>query len=501
MGSDIDRLLDEHDATAVAAAIRSGEVDAAEVMAVSIARAEERNPALNAFVSTRFDQAAQEAAALDRDAPFAGVPFVVKDLAAQVAGLPHTRGSRLFADDVSQSDSELVRRYRAAGLIILGTTNAPELGLNASTEPSLNGPTRNPHGLDHSTGGSSGGTAAAVAAGIVPVGHGNDGGGSIRIPSSACGLFGLKPSRGRVSAHPAATLLADPMGCHHVLARSVRDSAALLDLTAGAMPGDPYEIARPSRPWVEEVGASPGLLRIAMVLTAPGGEVAHPECVAAVEATAATLSELGHEVVEADPPWSVEQLMIGMSSLMATPMAVEVDARLAQLGRGLADDDLEPFSRVLYDSAAGTTGKGLVTALVALEEMARSMGEFMIGHDLLLSPTLAQPTPPLGYLDTSNIEAMFERAATYSAFTSPFNITGQPAASLPLTVGSNGMPIGVQLVAPFGREDRLIAVSSQVEAAHPWPVAPAWPARSEAGWPDYVESLAHTTVSGTGGER
>lgn len=238
-----------------------------------------------------------------------------------------------------------------------------------------------------------------------------------------------------------------------------------------------------------------------MVLTAPGGEVAHPECVAAVEATAATLSELGHEVVEADPPWSVEQLMIGMSSLMATPMAVEVDARLAQLGRGLADDDLEPFSRVLYDSAAGTTGKGLVTALVALEEMARSMGEFMIGHDLLLSPTLAQPTPPLGYLDTSNIEAMFERAATYSAFTGPFNITGQPAASLPLTVGSNGMPIGVQLVAPFGREDRLIAVSSQVEAAHPWPVAPAWPARSEAGWLDYVESLAHTTVSGTGGER
>ena len=445
MGSDIDRLLDEHDATAVAAAIRSGEVDAAEVMAVSIARAEERNPALNAFVSTRFDQAAQEAAALDRDAPFAGVPFVVKDLAAQVAGLPHTRGSRLFADDVSQSDSELVRRYRAAGLIILGTTNAPELGLNASTEPSLNGPTRNPHGLDHSTGGSSGGTAAAVAAGIVPVGHGNDGGGSIRIPSSACGLFGLKPSRGRVSAHPAATLLADPMGCHHVLARSVRDSAALLDLTAGAMP-------------VEEVGAPPGPLRIAMVLTAPGGEVAHPECVAAVEATAATLSELGHEVVEADPPWSVEQLMIVMSSLMATPMAVEVDARLAQLGRGLADDDLEPFSRVLYDSAAGTTGKGLVTALVALEEMARSMGEFMIGHDLLLSPTLAQPTPPLGYLDTSNIEAMFERAATYSAFTGPFNITGQPAASLPLTVGSNGMPIGVQLVAPFGREDRLIAV-------------------------------------------
>ena len=501
MGSDIERLLDDHDATAIAAAIRSGEVDAGDVVATSIARAEERNPALNAFVTTRFDRAAAESSSVDREAPFAGVPFVVKDLGAEVAGLPQTRGSRLFADDVSYADSELVRRYRSAGLIILGTTNTPELGLNASTEPALNGPTRNPHGLDHSAGGSSGGTAAAVAAGIVPLGHGNDGGGSIRIPSSACGLFGLKPSRGRVSAHPAATLLADPMGCHHVLTRSVRDSAALLDLTAGSMPGDPYEIAGPSRPWVDDVGADPGTLRIAMVLKAPGGAVAHPECVAAVESAAAVLHELGHEVVEADPPWSVEVLVAVMSALMGTPMAVQIDARLAELGRDLADDDLEPFTRFLYDAAAATTGKEVVEALVALEELARSMGDFLTGYDLVLTPTLAQPTPPLGYLDTTSIEAMFERAATYSAFTSPFNITGQPAASLPLTIGSNGMPIGVQLAAPFGREDRLIAVSSQDEAAHPWPVVPAWPARSEAGWTDYVESLAHTTVRTGAGRR
>ncbi len=501
MDSDIDRLLDDHDATAVAAAIRSGDVDAAEVVATSIARAEDRNPTLNAFVSTRFDRALEEAASVDRDAPFAGVPFVVKDLAAQVAGLPHTRGSRLFADDVSQADSELVRRYRAAGLIILGTTNTPELGRNASTEPLVHGPTRNPHGLDHSTGGSSGGSAAAVAAGIVGVAHGNDGGGSIRIPASACGLFGLKPSRGRVSGHPAYDHLAYPMGCHHVLTRSVRDSAALLDLTAGPMPGDAYEIGRPSRPWVTEIGSRPGALRIAMALKAPGGAAAHPECVAAVESAAAILVELGHEVEEAEPPWSPEGVMVVLSALMGAPMAVEVDARLAELGRNLAVDDLEPFTRFLYDSAAHTTGKDLVVALVALEDMARSMGEFLTGYDLLLTPTMAQPTPPLGYLDTTSIEAMFERAATYSAFTSPFNITGQPAASLPLTVGSNGMPIGVQLVAPFGREDRLIAVSSQIETAHPWSVAPAWPARSEAGWPDLVESLAHATVGGTGGDR
>ena len=494
MSSDVDRLLDEHDATGVANAVRSGEVDATEVVVAAISRAQERNPALNAFVSTRFDQALDEAEAVNRAAPFAGVPFVVKDLAVQVAGLPHTRGSRLFADDVADADSELVRRYRAAGLIILGTTNTPELGRNASTEPLLNGPTRNPHGLDHSTGGSSGGTAAAVASGVVSVGHGNDGGGSIRIPASACGLFGLKPSRGRVSGHPDYALVAYPMGVHHVLSRSVRDSAALLDLTAGPMPGDAYEIAPPQRPWIDAVGADPGRLRIAMALSPADGTEAHPECVAAVESAAAALGDLGHEVVEADPPWTSDLILEVLSGLMGAPMAVEIDARLAELGRDLVDDDLEPFTRFLYDSALHASARDIVSAMVGLEALGRAMGEFLTTYDLLLTPTLPQPMPPLGYLDTTNIEAMFERAATSSALTSPFNITGQPAVSLPLATGSNGIPIGVQLAAAFGREDRLFSVSAQVEAAHPWSIAPVWPARSEAGWPSYVESHAHRTM-------
>ena len=469
-----DELLDRHDATAAAAAVKDGEVSPGELVEAAIARIEARNPELNAVVSTRFDEARAEAEAVDRSLPFAGVPFVVKDLGADVAGLPHTRGSRLWADAVSATDSELVRRYRAAGFVIVAKTNTPELGKNASTEPLLHGPARNPSGLGHSTGGSSGGTAAAVAAGLVPIGHGNDGGGSIRIPASACGLFGLKPTRSRTPSDPARSLLSYPMAIDHVLTRSVRDSAAVLDLTAGPMPGDPYQIAPPRRPWLEEVGADPGRLRIGLGTTREGYET-HPDCAAATEALAATLESLGHEVVEASPDYPVEAMGMVMRTIMGVPTAVKVDRRLAELGRELRDDDLEPFSRVMYDRAKVVTGTEVIEALEAVEEIGRRVGEFFSDHDLHLCPVLPQPVPPLGHLDTTDIESMITRAGTYSAFTSPYNTTGQPAVSLPVGRDSDGRPIGVQLVASFGREDQLIAVSAQIEQATPWSAEAVWP--------------------------
>ena len=469
-----DDLLDRHDATTAADAIRSGDVSPRELVEAAISRIEARNPDLNAVVSTRFDQALAEADAIDRARPFAGVPFVVKDLGTDVAGLPHTRGSRLFADDVSTADSELVRRYKAAGFVILAKTNTPELGKNASTEPLLHGPTRNPHGLGHSTGGSSGGTAAAIASGMVAIGHGNDGGGSIRIPSSACGLFGLKPSRSRITADPSRSLLSYPMGINHVLTRSVRDSAAVLDLTAGPMPGDPYQIAPPARPWLDEVGADPGRLRIALD-PERAGYPSHPDCVAATTALASTLESLGHEIVEAGPDYPDEAIGTVMRTIMGVPTAVEIDRRLAALGRELGDDDLEPFSRMMYDVARPVTGAQVIEALELVEDIARSIGAFFVDHDLLLTPVLAQPVPPLGYLDTTDIESMVTRAGTYSALTSPYNTTGQPAVSLPVGRDAAGRPIGVQLVATFGREDQLVAVSSQVEQAVPWSTEAVWP--------------------------
>ncbi|MGI9604095.1 MAG: amidase [Acidimicrobiales bacterium] len=477
MSTDISDLIDNGDATTVAAAVHAGEVHPRELVAAAIGRAEERNSTLNAFVSTRFDEALDEAEHVDTEAPFAGVPFVVKDLGAEVAGLPHTRGSRLFAEDTAVADSELVARYRRAGFLVLGTTNAPEMGKNASTEPVLHGPTRNPHGLGHSSGGSSGGTAAAVAAGIVPIGHGNDGGGSIRIPAAACGLFGLKPSRGRVTTHPARSLLSYPMGIDHVLTRSVRDSASVLDATAGPMVGDPYQISSPKRPWIDEVGAHNGALTIAMSTSARDDEQAHPDCVAATEQVAETLTALGHRVVPGVPEYPVEAMGIVMRTLMGVPLAVKVERRLAELGRELRDDDLEPFTRFMYDSAASVPGTAIIEAMELVETVSRDIGSFFVEHDLLLTPTLPQPTPPLGFLDTTDLETMFERAGIYASLTSPFNMTGQPAVSMPLATDSTGMPVGVQLVAAYGREDLLVSTSSQLEAATPWSIAPVWPPR------------------------
>ena len=466
-------LLDA-DATAIAAAVRSGEVSGREVVEATLRRIDARNPGLNAVIA-RADERALAAASAGPTGPLAGVPMVIKDLNVDVAGLPATNGSRLFDGNVADGDSEIVSRYRRAGAVIVGLTNTPEFGLNASTEPVLRGPTRNPHDVGRSPGGSSGGTAAAVAAGMVPVGQASDGGGSIRIPASCCGLVGLKPTRGRTPALPRQQTFAAPLSALHALTRTVRDSALMLDVASGPAVGDAVALAVPERAYAEEVGRDPGRCRIALTTLTPTGEPAHPDCAGAAAEIGHVLETLGHDVVEAAPPYPLEAVFAAMPVVMASSVAVQIDNRLAELGRPLAEEDIEPFTRILYEMAKGLSGGDVIRGLQGLDRTAQALGPFFVEHDLLLTPTIADPSPPLGFLDTTDVDAMMQRAGRFAAFTAPFNASGQPAISLPLGHGSDGLPIGVQLVAAIGREDVLLRVASQLETARPWPVAPVWP--------------------------
>jgi amidase len=475
---DLGDLYDREDATGLAHAIRTGEVKAHEVVELALGRIEERNPTVNAVSEVRASAALAEADSVGAGA-LAGVPFVTKDLGIDVAGMRSTGGSRLFADVVARDDSMLVQRYRAAGLILVATTSTPELGRAPSTEPLLRGPTRNPHRLTHSSGGSSGGTAAAVASGMVPAGHGNDGGGSIRIPASACGLVGLKPSRGRTPALPRLTALSYPMGINHALTRSVRDTALLLDVSSAPLIGDAFVARPPARPYVDEVGASPGRLRVAVSTMTPDGSPTHPECVAATDDAARLLESLGHDVTVADPPYPLDAVQHAMRVVMTAPMAFDVDTRLDELGRGLADDDLEPFTRMLYDLGKRVTGTEYVAALRDVERAGHVMGAFFEDHDILLTPTLPAPPPELGVLDVTDLGAMIGHAGPFSTMTSVANVTGQPAISLPLARFHDGLPLGIQLTAATGREDLLVRLASQVESARPWPTAPVWPPPTE----------------------
>ncbi|TQF66372.1 amidase [Rhodococcus spelaei] len=470
----MESLFDNQDMTGLAAAIRDGEVSAREVVEFALHRLEERNPTVNAVVCERGEAALAEVDDGLPDGPLRGIPFLIKDLGADVAGLPTTNGSRMFAGRIAQQDSKLVSRYRRAGLVVIGKTNTPEFGQNASTEPVLFGPTRNPHRLTHSAGGSSGGAGAAVAVGITPAAHGSDGGGSIRIPSSANGLVGLKPSRGRM---PSASPMASPMAVQHALTRSVRDTALLLDLTCGPAVGAAFGIASPARPYAEEVGADPGTLRIGLTTTMPSGDPVHPDCAAVASDVGIMLEKLGHRVETAAPDFPYDALIAAIQYLMASSMSVEIDQRLAELGRPLRDDDLETMARVQYERCKGqASATDLAFAYTELERAGRQIGQFFTGYDLLLTPTLGRPTPPLGVLDSMDLEAMWKHAGDFSAMTSPFNCTGQPAISLPLGTDSNGLPLGAQLVAAHGREDLLLRVASQLEAAYPWNIAPTWPA-------------------------
>jgi amidase len=477
MGDDLAQL----DATAQAELVRNGDATATELAQAAIDRIEALQPKLNALTTNRFERALEEAALTDAgkgvapdDAPFRGVPFLIKDLAIPMAGEPAHEGMRALkeAGYVAPVTSHLARRWQEAGLTILGRTNTPELGIMPTTEPAAYGPTRNPWNPQRSSGGSSGGSAAAVASGMVPAAHASDGGGSIRIPAACCGLVGLKTSRGRVSVGPGSGEIARPLSVQFAVTRTVRDAAALLDVAAGPEPGDPFVAPAPRRPYRDEVGADPGSLHIGLMTTMPGSEEGvHPDCVAGAELTARLLEAAGHKVEVAHPevldnPERMEAFIPMWSAMAASNLA-----RFGRvLGRELGPDDVEPLTWLLAEHGRKVDAVAYTDALFAMQTFTRRfMQWYADGWDLLLTPTLGEPPPELGVLNTPDEPfAGYGRAATFTPYTPLANQTGQPAISLPIAQGADGMPVGVHLVADYGREDVLLQVAAQLEAAAPW---------------------------------
>jgi amidase len=464
------------DATGQAELVRRGDVSALDLTEAAIARITRLNPQLNAVIHQRFESARAEARAITPgSAPFAGVPFLVKDFLCAMEGDPIHLGTRVLRDagTCSPRDSYLARKLKAAGLVILGRTNTPELGTLPTTEPDAYGPTHNPWNLGHSTGGSSGGSAAAVAAGLVAAAHANDGGGSIRIPASECGLVGLKPSRGRTSFGPDLGDCVGGLACEGVVTRTVRDTAALLDAVAGPMPGDPYSAPPAARPYRDEVGAPVGRLRIGLRTASPGNLGAVQDHVAAAaERAAHALASLGHYVDIASPDALDDpDVARHFSTMYATNTAWMLDQLAAVAGRPLTADDVDPLNWALAELGRLCPAPQLLDTFNWIHGYTRRVASWWeSGFDLLLTPTLPAPPPPLGHFrpDPTNPTDAGFRATAFAAFTLPFNATGQPAISLPLHWTADGLPVGVQLVAAYCGEDLLIRVAAQLEEAVPW---------------------------------
>jgi amidase len=443
-------------ATEQAELVRRGEVTPVDLVETYLERIERLNPQLNAFVTVCGDEALAAAAGDLPDGPFRGVPLPIKDL-QETAGIRTTFSSRAYADYVPDFDVAVVRRLKEAGFVVIGKTNTPEFGITAVTESHLNGACRNPWNTEHTPGGSSGGAAAAVVAGLAPAAHGTDGGGSIRIPASCCGVFGIKPARGRVSLSPYGGH--EGFSTSGPLARTVRDAAALLDVMAGYETGDPWWAPPPERPFAEEPGAGQGSLRVALTTSPPNDAPVAPECVAATEDAAALLTELGHSVEEATPPWGHGELIdLFMKVWVVIPGM-----------RGKPPELFEPINRVLADEGAQLGAVEYVVATQELRALARRIVTFWDGYDLVLTPTLAQPPPPIGALiDEDDPRQSFDRAWKFTPFTQVANITGLPAVSLPLFWSEDGLPIGAQLIGGPADEATLFRVAAQLEQARPW---------------------------------
>ncbi len=454
-----------HDATGLAELVANGEVSARSVCETAIEQIDQHNARINAVIETCFDEALAGVDDLP-PAPLRGVPWLVKDFNTSVAGLHDTGGSRALRNVVADADRTLVERHRRAGLVVLGKTNTPEFGMNICTNPSLFGPTRNPHAADHSVGGSSGGSAAAVAAGMVPAAHATDSGGSIRIPASNCGVFGLKPSRNRVPLGNDASEGLGGLSTAHAVTRTVRDSAAILDLTHGPLPGDAYGPPPPKGPFRDAVDTDPGRLRVGMVTTGFAGEAVHPDCVAAAETAASTLEGLGHRVEPVTSPVDGEQLRDALDAIFSVNIALVASA----LPRDASVDDLEPATRGAIERAGDLTGADYAMALHSARLIGAQLARFFADFDLLLSPTLAHPARPIGHHDprTGDWGTYLGRMLADIPFTPLFNVSGGPAMSLPIGRCGNGLPIGVQIGAAVGEEEVLLSVAGQVETAQPW---------------------------------
>jgi amidase len=459
-----------HSAGELGELIRSGAVSARELVAASLQAIEESQPVLNAFTYVARETALAEAELIRADdpRPFAGVPIAIKDNRA-VAGMPLSMGSGLFGDFVAPYDAFGVRRLREAGFVIVGKTTLPEMGILPTTESRRFGPSRNPWDLDRTPGGSSGGSAAAVAAGLVPLGYGNDGGGSIRIPAACCGLVGLKPARGRISAGPESGQ--SFLAVDGVLTRTVADTAALLDLLAGYEPGDANWAPPPPAPFVELALRAPERMRIGLVLEPPlEGVTLDPACEAATREAATLLASLGHEVEEIVPPWSGPDLL-SLFTLTFGPsvsMTTLAGGRLA--GREPTEEDVEPLTWAVWERARSEDSLTLLAAQNRLEAVARSLTVFFAAYDAVLTPALAQRPVPIGEIHGCAPEPWehYHRSAAFTPYTAIVNVTGHPAISLPLFHGDDGLPLGIQLIGPPAREDVILRLAAELEQAEPW---------------------------------
>jgi len=460
-------------ATELAAMVRSGEVSSRELVEISLARIEELNPKLNAFVEIDGERALATAEQIGPgdERPFAGVPIAIKNN-RPVEGLKATIGCSLLADHVASHDCNITRRFKQAGFVIVGTTTLPEYGILPVSEARLFGPTRNPWDLERTPGGSSGGASAAVASGMVPVAHGNDGGGSIRIPAACCGLVGLKPARGRISAAPERGEA--PLDVDGVLTRTVGDTAAILDVLAGYELGDATWAPPPSEPFALAAGRTPGKLRIAATTFPPIAEaVVDPICAQAVTDAAALLRSLGHEVEEVDPPWRIEGLSELFGAVFSIHIALQIVYSGMVAGRGVggpSEQDMEPMSWAIHQMTQNINSVLGFGMEIQLQALTRQLVEFLAPYDILLTPALAERPLPIGTLDTAAPDPMstFTRSGLFTPFTPVFNASGQPGISLPLYQGEDGLPLGVQLVGRPAGEATLLALASQVEAAAPW---------------------------------
>jgi amidase len=447
-------------ATEQARLVREGDVSALELAELYLERIERIDPVLNSFVTVREEEALADARTVDAsasDAPFRGVPIAVKDL-TPTAGIRTTYSSRAFAENVPDFDTAVVRRLRSAGFVILGKTNTPEFGTVAFTESELNGATRNPWSPELTPGGSSGGAAAALAAGLIPIAHGTDGGGSIRIPASCCGVFGLKPSRGRVSTSPFPSL--EGLTTSGPITRFVADAAALLDVLAGYESGDPWWAPPPERPFADEPGAPVERLRIAVTAAPPTDVPVHADCIAALDAAAGLLGTLGHDVFEATPPWSNLGLLDAFVAIWQVgPTLFPVDPDL-----------LTPMNRGLAESARATSAADYAKAAFQLHSAARAIVGFWENADVVLTPTLALPPVPIGWQeeDVNGAIEQLRRNTLFTPFTAVANLTGLPAMSVPLYWSSEGLPIGVHAIGSPAGDALLLRLAAQLEEARPW---------------------------------
>jgi amidase len=456
-----------HDLVGLAALITSRQVSASEVVEAALARMEAVNPKLNAVTLNLADQARAQVRGGAPAGPLGGVPYLIKDLGAQVAGTPTTAGSWLMGDPPAAADSAIVSAYRRAGLVIIGKTNTPEFGLEPVTEPARFGPSRNPWNLERTPGGSSGGASAAVAGGIVPAAHASDGGGSIRIPAACSGLFGLKPSRGRVSFAPADEGWGG-FSIQHAVSWSVRDSAALLDVVCQPQPGDPYWRDPPASPFAAEVGRDPGTLRIAFTTRGLAAPAIDPECAQAVLETARVCESLGHRVEEADLPGDFAAAGQAGGVVIAASVAATLDTEGARRGRPVQEDEVEDVTWAMYQRGRRISGSDYVRALQACHAFGRVVAQYFETCDVLLLSTLGSPALPLGWLRAGGLDGYADRLFAFMPNTQAFNVTGQPAMSVPLSMSGAGLPIGLQFVARVGEEATLFRLAAQLEQAKPW---------------------------------